>query len=169
MILDSRSAYLTQIFVWELEPSLPERSIMNIFYAMLIIYYVYLMIPTNWWMISSLLWISNQQSANSRLLSWKKLKNKDLGGKAVTISNQPWRIWKKNLRRKGNNYPLEQWLQCLKSTIQRRTCPWTWSRWNVAASVIQVAWKDTKSNLAYAMTKILTADKRERLFGYCTF
>ena len=42
-------------------------------------------------------------------------------------------------------------------------------RWNVAAHVIQVAWINTHLNLADAMTKRLTADKREKLFGDWTY
>ena len=42
-------------------------------------------------------------------------------------------------------------------------------RWNVAAGVIQVAWINTHMNLADAMTKRLTADKREALFGGWTY
>ena len=42
-------------------------------------------------------------------------------------------------------------------------------RWNVAAGVIQVAWISTHLNLADAMTKRLTADKRETLFGGWTY
>ena len=55
MILDSKAAELTHMFGRERQTSLLERSIMNIFYVMLIIYYIYLMIPTNQWMVSSLL------------------------------------------------------------------------------------------------------------------
>ena len=42
-------------------------------------------------------------------------------------------------------------------------------RWAVAAGIIRVAWIDTNMNLADAMTKRLTADKRNRLFGDWTY
>lgn len=42
-------------------------------------------------------------------------------------------------------------------------------RWHVAAGVIRVAWIDSDSNLADAMTKRLTAERRNRLFGDWTY
>ena len=42
-------------------------------------------------------------------------------------------------------------------------------RWHVAAVVIKVAWIDTNANLADAMTKILTLERRENLFGQWTY
>ena len=41
--------------------------------------------------------------------------------------------------------------------------------WNVAADAIQVVWIDTDYNVADAMTKILTADKREIQFVDWTY
>ena len=43
------------------------------------------------------------------------------------------------------------------------------TRWHVAAGVIRVAWINTDDNLADAMTKRLTAKKRDRLFGGWTY
>ena len=37
--------------------------------------------------------------------------------------------------------------------------------WAVAAGIIRIAWIDTKMNLADAMTKKLTVETRNRLFG----
>lgn len=42
-------------------------------------------------------------------------------------------------------------------------------RWHIAAGVIRVAWIDTNYNLADAMTKCLSAEKRQQLFGEWTF
>ena len=42
-------------------------------------------------------------------------------------------------------------------------------RWHIAAGVIKIAWIETNANLADAMTKILTADKRGGLFGQWTY
>ena len=42
-------------------------------------------------------------------------------------------------------------------------------RWAVAAGIVKIAWIDTKYNLADAMTKRLTVDSRDRLFGEWTY
>ena len=42
-------------------------------------------------------------------------------------------------------------------------------RWAVAAGIIQVAWIDTIWNLADAMTKRLTVESKDRLFGEWTY
>ena len=43
------------------------------------------------------------------------------------------------------------------------------TRWHVAAAVIRVAWINTDDNLADAMTKRLTTEKRGRLFRGWTY
>ena len=43
------------------------------------------------------------------------------------------------------------------------------SRWNVAAVVFQIAWVPTGENIADAMTKILSKDTRDYLFGRWTY
>ena len=43
------------------------------------------------------------------------------------------------------------------------------SRWNVAAGVCQIAWVPTGENIADAMTKILSKDTRDNLFGQWTY
>ena len=42
-------------------------------------------------------------------------------------------------------------------------------RWAVAAGIVKIAWIDTKYNLADAMTKRLTVESRNRLFGEWTY
>ena len=42
-------------------------------------------------------------------------------------------------------------------------------RWNVAAGVVRVAWIDGRYNIADAMTKRLSAERRLSLFGEWTF
>ena len=43
------------------------------------------------------------------------------------------------------------------------------SRWNVAAGVCQIAWVPTGENIADAMTKRLSKDTRDYLFGRWTY
>ena len=43
------------------------------------------------------------------------------------------------------------------------------SRWNVAAGVCQIAWVPTGENIADAMTKRLSKDTRDYLFGQWTY
>ena len=43
------------------------------------------------------------------------------------------------------------------------------TRWHVAAGVIRVGWIHTDDNLADAMTKRLTREKRDRLFDGWTY
>ena len=43
------------------------------------------------------------------------------------------------------------------------------SRWNVAAGVCQIAWAPTGENIADSMTKILSKDTRDYLFGRWTY
>ena len=43
------------------------------------------------------------------------------------------------------------------------------SRWNVAAGVCQIAWVPTDENIADDMTKILSKDTRDYLFGLWTY
>ena len=59
----------------------------------------------------------------------------------------------------------------LSSTLNKKhsSIAYHSTRWHVAAGVIKVAWINTDDNLADAMTKRLTAEKRERLFGGWTY
>ena len=44
-----------------------------------------------------------------------------------------------------------------------------YTRWNVAAGIVQVAWISSKENLANPFTKILAAMVRDYLFGNWTY
>ena len=59
----------------------------------------------------------------------------------------------------------------LSSTLNKKHSSITYHsvRWNVAAGVIRVAWIDGEYNLADAMTKRLSAERRLSLFGEWTF
>ena len=55
----------------------------------------------------------------------------------------------------------------LLSTLNKKHCSIAYhsTRWHVAAGVVRVVWINTDDNLADAMTKRLTREKRDRLFG----
>ena len=42
-------------------------------------------------------------------------------------------------------------------------------RWAVAVGIMRLAWIGTKDNIADAMTKVLSVEDRERLFGRWTY
>ena len=59
----------------------------------------------------------------------------------------------------------------LDSSLNKKHCALAYHavRWAVAASIIAVGWIPTRDNIADAMTKRLTATKREQLFGSWTY
>ena len=59
----------------------------------------------------------------------------------------------------------------VQSTLNKKhsSIAYHFVRWNVAASVIKVAWVDTKNNLADAMTKLLSETARDHLFDQWTY
>ena len=59
----------------------------------------------------------------------------------------------------------------LSSTLNKKhsSIAYHFCRWHVAAGVIRVAWIHTDDNLADAMTKRLTSEKRNYLFGGWTY
>ena len=69
-----------------------------------------------------------------------------------------------NLSVVRNSSVLSSTLNKKHSSIVYHSC-----RWHVAAGVIRVAWIHTGDNLADAMTKRLTSEKRNRLFGGWTY
>ena len=59
----------------------------------------------------------------------------------------------------------------VESTLNKKhsSMAYHFARWNVAASVIKVAWKATRENLADALTKLLSKTTREYLFQKWTY
>ena len=63
-----------------------------------------------------------------------------------------------------NTYNVESSLNKKHSYIS-----YHFSRWNVAAGVFQISWVPTGENIADAVTKILSKDTRDYLFGRWTY
>ena len=59
----------------------------------------------------------------------------------------------------------------LESTLNKKHISITYHLviWNVAASVAGIVWIERISNIADALTKILAASRRSKLFGYWTY
>ena len=59
----------------------------------------------------------------------------------------------------------------VQSTLNKKhsSIAYHFTRWNVAASVIKVAWVQTKDNLADAFTKLLSEPARDYLYGQWTY
>ena len=74
--------------------------------------------------------------------------------------DMPTNLFCDNLSVVRNSSILSSTLNKKHSSIAYHSC-----RWHVAAGVIRVAWIHTDDNLADAMTKRLTSEKRNRLFG----
>ena len=59
----------------------------------------------------------------------------------------------------------------LESTLNKKhnSIAYHLVRWNVAAGVVRIGWIEGILNIAYALTKILAAARRSKLFGYWTY
>ena len=80
-----------------------------------------------------------------------------------------------------DSYP-ETYLRCdneglvknaslVESTLNKKhsAIAYHFTRWNVAANVVRIAWIQTKDNLADALTKLLSEPAREYLFDQWTY